>query len=246
MSDLNIKALKDRLAKKYEGDTASLKLAEQSIEYVFKKSEEKKKDPKTGGYILAYSLRDGFVYQTIIECISQGFALDGINFVLSGNNMYMPTYHAFKNKIYMHYPDTVIDLQLVRDGDEYSFAKESGSTIYSHTISDPFSDSEGKIKGAYCIIKNTRGEFLEFLNATDYKKMQDSSKNPRLWDKWESEFWLKSVIKRACKRHFHDITEQLDSKDNEVVGIEELVKADEGTKNAIIEAKKAELNATRA
>lgn len=246
MSDLNITVLKERLNKKYADDETKLKLAEQSIEYVFKKSVEKKKDTKTGNYIQAYNLREGFVYQTIIECISQGFALDGINFVLSGNNMYMPTYHVFKNKIYMHYPETVIDLQLVREGDEYNFAKESGSTVYSHTISDPFSDSEGKIKGAYCIIKNTRGEFLEFLNATDYKKMQESSKNPRLWDKWKSEFWLKSVIKRACKRHFHDITEQLDSKDNEVIGIEELVKASEDNKSSIIEAKKAELNATRA
>jgi hypothetical protein len=243
MADLNLEVIKERLEKKYNSDIIKTKLAEQSIEYVFKKSKEMKKNKATGRHELAYNLNTTFVYQSIIECIDQGFALDGINFVLSGSNMYMPTYHAFKNKLYQTYQDSVIDLQLIRDGDEYSFAKESGSTVYSHTIADPFSIVESKIKGAYCIIKNSRGEFIEFLNATDYKKMRDSSKQPFLWDKWESEFWKKSVIKRACKTHFHDITEKLDSKDNEVIGLSELVKADQETKSAIIEAKKAQLNA---
>ncbi len=239
--NFDINVLKKKFSSKYStiASSGDLSLAEKSLEYVYKKSVEKKQD-KSGRYVPSYSLKNGFIYIAITDCVSQGFALDGINFVLAGNRMVMPTYHAFKNKLYSIYPETVIDLQIVREGDDYNFAKESGSSIYSHAISDPFEAKERKIIGAYCIIKNQRGDFLEFLNQTDYKKMRDSSKNPLLWDKWESEFWLKSVIKRACKRHFHDITDKLSEIDNKVSGLEDIVKADKETKDSIIEAMKAE------
>jgi hypothetical protein len=199
-------------------------LINESIVYIQKKMAETKNGVKK------YNLSTTFILQSISECISNGFGLDGINYVITGNAMYMPTYKAFKNKIYQVYPETVIDLQLIREGDDYKFAKESGSIIYQHNIGDPFTEVEPEIFGAYCIIKNKRGEFLETLNKSDYEEMRKSSKQPYLWDKWASEFWLKSVIKRACKRHFNDITSVIEEKDNEVIGIFE---TDEDKKEAI-------------
>lgn len=225
--------IKIKLYEKYSSK-ANRALVDTSILYVQKRITEKDKDtgkPK-------YNFGPAFLLQSIAECIDNGFALDGINYVLSGNRMYMPTYKAFKNKIYMVYPESEIDLQLIREGDTYGFAKESGSVVYTHEIADPFADAEPKIKGAYCIIKNKRGEFLETLNMSDYKAMRNGSKTPSLWDKWESEFWLKSVIKRACKRHFNDLTTALEEKDNEVIGLEEIVKASPDKKAAIIGANK--------
>lgn len=212
-------------------------LIDTSILYVQKKLAEKKEE--NGKWVAKNNYAADFLLQSIAECVDNDFALDGINYTLTGNRMYMPTYKAFKNKLYMVYPDTVIDLQLIRDGDTYSFAKESGAVVYQHNIGDPFESKQRNIIGAYCVIKNKRGEFLETLNQEDYQKMRDGSKNPKLWDKWESEFWLKSVIKRACKRHFNDITAAIEEKDNEVVGLADIVKATPTKKKSIIAAKKA-------
>lgn len=225
--------IKNKLLEKYPNHKD---MVDTSILYFQKRMAEKDKysgQPK-------YKFEPSFILQSIAECIDNDFALDGVNYVISGNRMIMPTYKAFKNKIYMVYPESVIDLQLIREGDTYHFAKESGSVIYSHDIADPFADTEPTIKGAYCIIKNSRGEFLETLNKNDYEAMRNSSKSPKLWDTWESEFWLKSVIKRACKRHFNDITRSIEEKDNEVIGIEDSVKASSSKKDAILKAKKEE------
>lgn len=229
--------IKAKLLEKYKAPD-NIDLVNTSILYVQKKITEKKKNDQ-GQWVNSYNFDAGWLLQSIAECIDNGFALDGVNYVITGNRMYMPTYHAFKNKIYMVYPDTVFDLQLVRDGDEFTVSKESGSVIYQHNIADPFTATESKIKGAYCVIKNSRGEFLETLNSTDFDKMRNASKNPALWGKWLSEFWLKSVIKRACKRHFHDITKAIDEKDNEVVGIDDMVKASDDKKAGIVAAAKA-------
>lgn len=228
-----IEKIKGLLLAKYS-TPHQIELVNASILYVQKKIGEKDKyseNPK-------YNFAADFLLQSIAECIDNGFGLDGVNYVITGNRMYMPSYKAFKNKLYMVYPDTVIDLQVIRDGDTYNFAKEGGSVIYSHGIGDPFETKEREIIGAYCVIKNSRGEFLETLNKTDFEKMRMGSKSPDLWLKWLSEFWLKSVIKRACKRHFNDITNALEEKDNEVVGLADVVKAPSAKKQAIIEAKK--------
>ncbi len=232
--------IKSKLLEKYKKPEQQ-EMIETSCLYLKKKIAEKKKDDR-GNYVSAYRFEAPFLLQSVAECIDNGFPLDGVNYVITGNSMYMPTYKAFKNKIYMVYPESVIDVQLIREGDTYHFAKESGSVIYSHDIADPFDSVEPKIKGAYCVIKNKRGEFLETLNLSDYTNMKNASKMPKLWDKWESEFFLKSVIKRACKRHFNDITSAIEEKDNEIVGLEEVVKASEDKKQSIIDAKKAQNN----
>jgi hypothetical protein len=144
-----------------------------------------------------------------------GAPLDGTNAIIAGRNFAMATFHGYKNKVLKIYPETEFDIQLVREGDETHFAKESGSVVYTHNIADPFGTHEASIIGAYVVFKNKRGEYLETLNKTDYDKMRRNSGQQKLWDMWESEFWLKSVIKRACKRHFNDITEDLDKFDNE-------------------------------
>lgn len=231
--------IKAKLLEKYK-TPETIELVDTSILYVQKKIAEKVQDDRTKKWVPRYHFDAGWLLQSIAECIDTGFALDGVNYVITGNKMYMPTYKAFKNKLYMVYPETVIDLQLIRDGDTYNFAKESGAVLYTHDLADPFETTERKIIGAYCVIKNSRGEFLETLNSTDYKKMRDASKTPTTWDKWQSEFYLKSVIKRACKRHFNDVTKALEEKDNEAVGLADIVKATPDKKAAIIAAKKPE------
>lgn len=180
---------------------------------------------------------DTQLYTLFFKFWGLGLTIDGINVVITGRGMALPTFHGFKNKVKQIYPDAVFDVQLVREGDTVSFAKESGSVVYSHQIGDPF--SEKPIQGAYCVIKFGGNEYLETLNQEDYEKMRDSSKNPSTWNKWPSEFWLKSVIKRACKRHFNDITVELDKVDNDMYGLAEQVKAPTDKKADIIAKAKA-------
>ena len=158
------------------------------------------------------------LYTLIFKWWNMGLAVDGVNVVITGSNMAMVTFHGYKNKVLATYPETEFDVQLVREGDQFSVAKESGAVVYSHTMGDPFETEEKKIKGAYVVFKNKRGEFIETLNMTDFEKMKKASKQGYLWGEWASEFWLKSVIKRACKRHFYDIVEEIDKLDNDDYG----------------------------
>lgn len=156
-------------------------------------------------------------------------SIDGETITLQwrGNITVNYNYQAYKNRVLNIYPETKFDIQLVCEGDDFSFRKESGNVIYSHKIKDPFNKNP-EIIGAYCVIKNSRGEFLETLNMTEVGKMRSAAKTKNIWDAWESEMILKSVIKRACKRHFKDITTNIDNIDNENydperVGFDELI-----------------------
>jgi len=128
-------------------------------------------------------------------------------------------YQAYKNKMYNIYPETKFDLQLVHQGDKFEFKKDSGRVTYTHKLVDPFSDQK-TIMGTYCIIKNNRGEFIEILNRTEIEKMKNVAKTKNIWETWYGEMVLKSVIKRACKRHFKDKFANIEALDNENYDLE--------------------------
>lgn len=176
------------------------------------------------------------LYGLIVKYLNAGTNLDGVNVILSGKNMGLITFHGYMNKVKVNHPEVFFDVQLVREGDKFKFAKESGKVVYNHEIANPFEDK--KIVGAYCVVKlnNDSGdESLELLNAEDFQKMKSSSRNTATWNKWESEFWRKSVIKRACKVYFAEEVRDLDEIDNEDYGLED-EKASEDTKTAILAA----------
>lgn len=185
------------------------------------------------------------LYSLVTKYLNAGSNLDGVNVVLTGRNMGLITFHGYMNKVKSLHPAVFFDVQLVREGDETKFAKESGSVMYTHTIGDPFNDQP--IKGAYCVVKLNNGsndESLELLNKEDFEKMRASSRNSSTWNKWESEFWRKSVIKRACKVYFSEEIRELEKIDNEDYGLSlNSEKADEDTKNAILDNAKQEQSA---
>jgi recombinational DNA repair protein RecT len=121
-------------------------------------------------------------------------------------------YQAYKKRVLTIYPETIFDMQLVRETDVFKFSKENGKVTYKHDIGEPF--SEKPIIGAYCIIKNQKGEFLELISKKVLMDIREKAKTKTIWDAWLSEMALKSVIKRACKRQFHDITNKIDKIDN--------------------------------
>jgi hypothetical protein len=203
---VDIKVLKQSLVEYTGGETLETK---RFISYV---DTINKKDKKGTDLSFGMSIQD--MIKIYAKCATTGITLDGINGVFTGYNRVFITWVGYKNKVLSVYPESEFDTQLVRESDITSFAKESGSVVYSHTISNPFDSNKGII-GAYCVIKNKRGEFLETLGKDDFEKMKAASLVSSTWDKWESEFWLKSVIKRACKRHFNDIVSDIEIVDNQ-------------------------------
>lgn len=146
-----------------------------------------------------------------------GMYIDGDSITLAslkGKLVVNYDYHAFKNKVLLTYPDTIFDFGIVYEGDDYSFSKESGKVSYSHKMNNPFK-TDKEIIGAYGIIKNSKGEFIETINMQDIDKMKKTSKMSFIWDSWFDRMVLKSIIKRICSVNFKDIVKDIDSLDNE-------------------------------
>jgi hypothetical protein len=184
-----------------------------------------------------YNLKEPQAIDIYKKVAIDGLSIDGetITIQFKGKITISYNYQAYKNRVLIVYPETKFDIQLVNKDDEFSFLKESGKVIYSHKITDPFNKSP-EIIGTYCVIKNQRGEFLETLNMTEIQKMKNVAKTKNIWDNWFGEMILKSVIKRACKRHFRDITTNIDTIDNENNDLDR-VNIDEATQKEVDAAK---------
>lgn len=149
---------------------------------------------------------------------SQGLVFDGKHITWQSTGITFD-YVAFKNKMLIAYPESKIDVQTILEKDVFSVSKQNGKVIYSHDITDPLAD-EKAIVGAYCVIKNNRGEFLTTLNKPEIEKHKKSAKTQYIWNAWFKEMVLKTVIKKACKMHFDDIYETIMEVDNENEDIE--------------------------
>jgi len=185
------------------------------ISYLQSLEAEKDKDGKLKNYWFKNVTPEQYA-NTFKKVYETGLFIDGDSVTLNYRKKLIITYdyHAYKNKIMISYPETIFDFQVVNEGDEFSFKKESGSVIYSHIISNPFNNNK-KIIGAYGIIKNRRGEFIEHLSTSEIEKMKNTSTMKNIWVAWYDRMVLKSIIKRICNVHFKDITQTIDIIDNE-------------------------------
>ena len=163
-----------------------------------------------------------------------GLVFDGIHITLQSTGISYD-YIAYKNKMFLAYPESTIDLSLVYGDDEFKVAKESGGVMYSHNIADPFNQNENNIKGGYCVIKNKRGEFLTLLGKADIEKHRKVAKTDFIWRQWFVEMATKTVIKKACKLHFSDIFQNIEKNDNENYELENPLELDLKLKQEIDE-----------
>ena len=212
---MDYKNIKDKLSEHPEAEV------DRYINYLkFLETEKKDNQPKNKWFIYFKENNAIDIYNKVAI---DGLSIDGetITLQFKGKVMISYNYQAYKNRLLIIYPETKFDLQLVNKGDKFIFIKESGSVQYTHEILDPFNTSK-EIIGTYCIIKNKRGEFLETLNMTEIQKMKNVATTKNVWNNWEGEMVLKSVIKRACKRHFRDITANIDNIDNESINLDNI------------------------
>lgn len=158
----------------------------------------------------------------IFETVAlDGLVFDGIDITLQSTGVSY-SYQAYKNKMFIAYPESLVDVQLVYAGDSFSFSKNSGQVNYTHTIANPFGHDDGDIIGAYCVIKNNRGQFLTTLSPKEISKHRAVARTDYIWKQWFPEMVLKTVIKKGCKQHFKDTYYNMEVLDNENYDLEKL------------------------
>lgn len=145
---------------------------------------------------------------------SEGLVFDGENITIQKTGISY-NFKAYKNKMLNVYPSSLIDVQLVFKADAFCSSKSSGSVLYKHEMNDVFSQKDEDIVGAYCVIKNPRGEFITTLGMDDMQKHRGVAKTDYIWKAWFKEMCLKTIIKKACRIHFDDIFKGIEEMDNE-------------------------------
>jgi hypothetical protein len=182
-------------------------------EYLLKLRDAKDKHKKLKNPWMAYRKDEELIsyYKKVAE---DGLCFDGIHITLQSTGVSYD-YIAYKNKMLLAYPETLFDVALVYKDDTFKFEKQSGKVIYIHQINNPFDQSQENIVGGYCVIKNKRGEFLTLLSAANIEKHRKSAKTDTIWTAWFHEMCLKTLIKKACKQHFADMYQNIETLDNE-------------------------------
>jgi len=197
------------LLKKYPEEKVNI-----YISYLNRLKSEKDKDGKLKNWWYDKISKQGYA-DAFIKVAANGLYVDGDTITLNYRKKLITTYdyHAYQNKIKLTYPETIFDFSLVHKEDVFKIRKESGKVIYSHEISNPFAENKDII-GAYGVIKNSKGEFIETINLKDIEKMKNCSMMQIIWNTWFDRMVLKSVIKRICATHFKDELKDIDTEDN--------------------------------
>lgn len=165
----------------------------------------------------------------------EGLVFDGKHITLQSTGISYD-YIAYKNKMYLAYPDSQVDVSVVNEGDVFSFEKENGKVVYTHKIADPFkSTTTESLVGAYCVVKNSRGEFLTLLSKEEIEKHRKVAKTDYIWKQWFKEMVLKTVVKKACKLHFDDVYRGIEETDNDNYSVDNPVELALEHKSAIDE-----------
>ncbi len=157
---------------------------------------------------------DLFFSDSFKNVASMGLIFDGVHITVQKTGISFD-YQAYKNKMLLAYPETVLDVDLVYEGDVFSFSKSSGEVAYDHSIVEPFARIDDKVIGGYCVVKNKRGEFLTILTRDDIDKHRKVARTDYIWKAWFVEMARKTLIKKACKQHFEDIFQDINTADNE-------------------------------
>lgn len=191
------------------------------VKYLKQLETELDKDKKIKNWWFAQNVTEQVATELFKQVALDNLYIDGETITIGYKGKVLVTYNyqAYKNRVLNVYPESLIDLQIVNNGDTFNFRKDNGHVLYTHVLANPF-DNKKEIIGAYCIIKNRRGEFIELLNQDEIKKMKATATTQNVWNNWESEMVKKSAIKRACKTHFKDITTNIDTIDNENFDVE--------------------------
>lgn len=141
--------------------------------------------------------------------------LDGKHATLTAKGLTFD-YIVYKNRLLQNYPKSVIDLDLVFEGDEFSIMKENGKVVYNHIIANPFVKKLENLKGGYCIIRiEGRGEFQTTMGLEELQKHKNLSNMQYLYNDWWQELYKKTILRKNLKFHFEDEFQDIQEIDDE-------------------------------
>ena len=182
------------------------------IKYVTNLKTEKAKDGTFKNY-WATKKDDEFYVDCFKKIEATGLHFDGKHISIQSNGVSYD-YVAYKNKMLLAYPESLLDVALVYNGDEFAVDKKSGKVEYLHKIANPFGHKDDDIIGGYMVVKNKRGEFFTSLSLDEIQKCRAVAKTDTIWKQWFSDMCLKTVIKKAVKLHFDDVFKEMEEEDN--------------------------------
>lgn len=159
--------------------------------------------------------------EMFIRVNDEGLVFDGKHITIQSTGITYD-YVAYKNKMLIAYPETIMDVSLVYKDDKFSFSKTDNKVNYEHIICSPFNQTDNDIIGGYCVIKNKRGEYLTTLSKEDLEKHRAVAKTDFIWRNWLKEMYLKTIVRKGCKVHYDDIFETMNETDNAHYDIEKI------------------------
>lgn len=161
--------------------------------------------------------------EAVIQVYNCNIAKKGQPAIWEKQAQYMPMVRGLINILYRTGDVAMIDGAAVRQKDVFEYERGDVPRI----VHKPYMgiDDAGPIIAAYCIIKLTNGEVKrEVMNARDLAAVRAASKasNGPGWTKWEDQFCIKAVIKRAFKQMPTDSEdlERVIGHDNDAMGFE--------------------------
>ena len=153
----------------------------------------------------------------------EGLEIDGKHVFLksiSWQIMIDYDYIAYKNKLYIVYPETEFTMGVVYEGDDFSSIYENEKIKIYHNMKSAFNHNDDNLKGTYCVIKNSRGEFISTLDRKELAKLRSIAKRDNVWANWFKQMCLKSAIKDVVKYHYNDICQGLLEEDEKQYNLE--------------------------
>ncbi len=156
---------------------------------------------------------------------AEGLAIDGKHITINQRGLSLD-YVAYKNKMLLVYPESRINFGVVYKDDTFNFEEKNGEVIYQHIRKNPFNKKDDDVIGAYCIIRNNRGNIIKIMDRAEIDKHRKIASTDMMWNKWFEDMVLKTVIKKACKVYFDDIVEGIDDVDNQDIDLDLPIGAD--------------------
>lgn len=188
------------------------------IKYIDNIKVEKAKDGTLKNW-WASKKDDDFYVDCFKKIEAAGLHFDGKHISIQNNGVSYD-YVAYKNKMLLAYPESLLDVALVYKGDEFQVDKKSGKVEYTHKIANPFGHKDADIIGGYMVVKNKRGEFFTSLSLEEIDKCRKVAKTDTIWKQWFSDMCLKTIIKKAVKLHFDDVFKEMEEEDNKNYDLE--------------------------
>lgn len=153
------------------------------------------------------------------KIVSEGLFIDGKHITINQRGLSLD-YIAYKNKMLLVYPESKINFGAVYKDDSFTFEERNGDVIYQHIRRNPFDKKDSDIIGAYCIVKNNRGNIIKIMDRAEIDKHRKSASTDKMWQQWFEDMVLKTVIKKSCKVYFDDIVEGIDNIDNNEIDLD--------------------------